>query len=158
MDSDRERIMAAIGPVIDLVNAQLRLLFLLEPYDTASGRLPYGTAADGAGEDAAAAAAVEGAAGAGGGGAGVGIGVPQGNGEQQQQEQREQGEASWVQEPFEEWLALPPEDPQYRWVRMERGAPGRPGGAGRSEVDDTALQVSSASVGLTRGAATKLRI
>lgn len=127
MDSDRERIMAAIGPAIDLVNAQLRLLFLLEPYDTASDRLPYGTAA-GVGEDAAAAAA-DAAGGAGAGAEGGGGGL-QGYGadaqKPQQQEQQEQGEVSWVQEPFEAWLALPPEHPQYRWACMRAGALGVP--------------------------------
>ncbi|GLC68800.1 WD repeat-containing protein 49 [Pleodorina starrii] len=34
--SDRDRILATIGDRLDLVNAQLKLIFLLEPYDTVS--------------------------------------------------------------------------------------------------------------------------
>lgn len=37
--ADRDRILDTIGEQLDLVNAQLKLLFLLEPYDTATAAL-----------------------------------------------------------------------------------------------------------------------
>ncbi|GLC44249.1 WD repeat-containing protein 49 [Pleodorina starrii] len=93
--SDRDRILAAIGDKLDLVNAQLKLIFLLEPYDTvsavaaipamapapAAASRPAGSSANAAAADTAAPAAVV---------------------------------ADWPGGVIREWLDLKPNDEHYR--------------------------------------------
>ncbi|KAG2498324.1 hypothetical protein HYH03_003584 [Edaphochlamys debaryana] len=123
VDSDRERILGAIGDQLDLVNAQLKLLFLLEPYDTsavgadlllaaasaaptANGHGPHGP---GGKAEAAPAARAHGGAEA--------VAVE-----------------AWAREGVELWLDLPPEDSQYRALALVG-----PLGCGKSTAAAAAL-------------------
>ncbi|GLC43211.1 WD repeat-containing protein 49 [Pleodorina starrii] len=89
VSSDRERILAAIGDELDLVNAQLKLIFLLEPYDTATTVAATAATAPKPASDAAdttAAAAAE--------------------------------TSDWAGEVIQRWLDLEPDDKQYRALTL----------------------------------------